>query len=52
MADSLQSKTIPRVRELQKRNETISSFEAWKGNLIYSLMLDKHFSEFLEDDFE
>ena len=49
---SYQSKTIPKVRELQKRNETISSFEAWKGNLIYSFMLDKNFSEFLEDGFE
>ena len=53
MADqSYQSKTIPKVRELQKRNETISSFEAWKGNLMFSFMLDRDFSEFLEDGFE
>ena len=31
--------------------ETITSFNAWKGNLLYHLSLDSNFSPFLEPDF-
>ena len=39
----------PKVNELS-RNETLSSFLAWKGNLTYNLPLNPHFAQFLEDD--
>ena len=39
----------PKVTELS-RNETLSSFLAWKGNLIYNLALNPHFADFLNDD--
>ena len=33
------------------KNETITSFEAWRQNLQYSLSLDANFSRFLADNF-
>ena len=39
----------PKVIELS-RNETLSSFLAWKGNLTYNLALNPHFAEFLGED--
>jgi len=41
----------PKVVQL-RRNETLSSFLAWKGNLTYNLALNPHFAPFLEDDIQ
>ena len=40
----------PKIRELQKSKETLSSFENWRGNLIYNLTLNPNFTEFLDED--
>ena len=40
---------VPKVRELCSK-ETFSSFESWRGNLIYNLTLNPNFAEFLDDD--
>ena len=32
------------------KHETITSFEAWRQNLQYTLSLDRHFASFLADD--
>ena len=40
----------PKIRELQKSKETLSSFENWRGNLIYNLTLNPNFAEFLDED--
>ena len=32
------------------KNETITSFEAWRQNLIYILSLDQNFAHFIRDD--
>ena len=37
--------------EKLKEEETLSSFESWKGNLEYYLALDENFAEFLDEDF-
>ena len=33
------------------KSETITSFESWRQNLLYSLSLDSNFATFLKDDF-
>ena len=38
--------------EKLREDETLSSFEAWKGNLEYYLALDENFAEFLDEDFK
>ena len=40
----------PKIRELQKSKETLSSFENWRGILIYNLTLNPNFAEFLDED--
>ena len=40
----------PKIRELQKSKETLSSFENWRGNLTYNLTLNPNFAEFLYED--
>ena len=37
--------------EKLREDETLSSFEAWRGNLEYYLALDENFAEFLEESF-
>ena len=44
------AKLSPKLWNLTKI-ETVSSFENWKGTILYALSLDRNFSEFLEDDF-
>ena len=34
------------------KNETVTSFEAWKGNLIYRLSLDPAFSLLVDAEWE
>ncbi len=45
---TMSAKPTP-VRELS-RNETLTSFLSWKGNLVYNLGLNPHFAEFLRPD--
>ena len=33
------------------KSETITSFEAWRQNLLYTLSLDKNFAPFLVEDY-
>ena len=40
----------PKIRELEKSKETFSSFESWRGNLIYNLTLNPNFAEFIDED--
>ena len=40
----------PKQWQLTK-NETITSYEGWKQNLVYTLSLDNNFSTFLADGF-
>ena len=40
----------PKIRELEKSKETFSSFESWRGNLIYNLTLNPNFAEFVDED--
>ncbi len=44
------TKLNPKLWQLTK-SETVSSFENWKGCLLYSLSLDINFSDFLQDGF-
>ena len=40
------------MRQLQRQNETLSSFESWRGHLIYTLSLDPNFAPFASDGFK
>ena len=40
---------VPKIRELGSK-ESFSSFESWRGNLIYNLTLNPNFAEFLDED--
>ena len=40
----------PKQWQLTK-DETITTFESWRQNLLYILTLDSNFSEFLAEDF-
>ncbi len=39
----------PRQWALSKKEETISSYEGWRQNLLYTLSCDSQFTEFLKD---
>ena len=47
---NMNSKRAPKQWSLTK-NETITTFEAWRQNLQYSLSLDANFAPFLADNF-
>ena len=49
MASSSSIRSARKLWELTE-NETLSSFENWKTNIIYHLTADPNYVEFLEDD--